>query len=442
MMKCLRTIIGAALLAVTASAGPLEDYVRMPDPNYRYTLAHVETGRGHTVYVLDMTSQSWKEGRVVPAQWRHWLSICVPQNAVTDTGMLLIGGGSNEQTAPPRSMPSDMVAIATATQSVVAMLQGVPSQPLRFADENRTRSEDASIAYTFDKFLQTGDATWPLLLPMVKSVVRAMDTVQDFGRNHAEAPFHVNRFVLTGASKRGWTAWLTAATDRRVVALAPMVIDMLNLPAQMEQQIEYYGRYTESIGDYTAFGLQERLNAPNGERLVDIVDPYRYLRRLTMPKLVVLGVGDQYWTVDAASLYFDALRGPKYLYYAPNADHGLSSRQDVIQALTAFHDATIKGQSMPRFTWEFSPNGAFEVVARDAPLRANLWTALAPTKDFRLRTIGRAWQAQALTPGEGGVYAGTVERPETGFLAYYIELIYRSPLGFEFALSTEIGMVE
>src|SRR5256885_15668223 len=96
----------------------------------------------------------------------------------------------------------------------------IPNQPLTFTGD-RPRSEDDFIAYTWDHFLRTGDERWPARLPMTKSAVRAMDAVTAFSASAAGGRHQVRRFVVSGASKRGWTTWTTAAVDPRVVRLAP-----------------------------------------------------------------------------------------------------------------------------------------------------------------------------------------------------------------------------
>jgi PhoPQ-activated pathogenicity-related protein len=53
----------------------------------------------------------------------------------------------------------------------------VPNQPLVFNGDGQKLSEDAITAFSWEKFLTSGDETWPFRLPMTKSVVRAMDTI-------------------------------------------------------------------------------------------------------------------------------------------------------------------------------------------------------------------------------------------------------------------------
>ena len=85
------------------------------------------------------------------------------------------------------------------------------------------------MAETCVKYRETKEASWPLPFPMVKGLVKSRDALQAFAKE--EWKFDVKDFVITGASKRGWTSWLTAATgDKRVKAIAPLVIDTLNMP--------------------------------------------------------------------------------------------------------------------------------------------------------------------------------------------------------------------
>ena len=69
----------------------------------------------------------------------------------------------------------------------------------------------------------------------------------------------MTRFVVTGGSKRGWTTWLTGAVDDRVIAIAPMVIVMLNLGPQGPNQLKVWGKYSEQIHDYVERGLMEKV---------------------------------------------------------------------------------------------------------------------------------------------------------------------------------------
>lgn len=59
----------------TSDATPLDDYVNMPDPHYNYELIQTYTQVGYKVYVLNMTSQKWKDETFVRNPiWWHYVS--------------------------------------------------------------------------------------------------------------------------------------------------------------------------------------------------------------------------------------------------------------------------------------------------------------------------------------------------------------------------------
>ena len=59
-----------------------------------------------------------------------------------------------------------------------------------------------------------------------------MDTVADWvQKTHGGAL--IDKFLVAGASKRGWTTWMTGAVDTRVIGLFPIVMDMLNFTSNV-----------------------------------------------------------------------------------------------------------------------------------------------------------------------------------------------------------------
>lgn len=283
----------APLLALLA-AGPvvaqdavpphLTDYVSKDDGAFAWKLADKTETPAGTIYTLDLTSQKW-HGVV----WTHKLQVIVPKGITPKATMLLFNTGGN----PGGSSAAIALALADRIQSPIAFLYGIPNQPIPEIGGNK--KEDALIAETFVRYLETKDPTWPLLFPMAKSLVKAMDAIQAFAKQ--EWKFDVTGFVVSGASKRGWTSWLTAATgDKRVKAIAPMVIDTLNFQKQMPHQLtSFNGKYSEQIHDYEERGLLPLPDTTEAKQLWAMVDPWVYRSKLTLPKLLIHGTNDPYW---------------------------------------------------------------------------------------------------------------------------------------------------
>jgi PhoPQ-activated pathogenicity-related protein len=428
----------APAMAEAPSETALDRYVRAVDPHYRYEPVRTIAGDGYTATLLSMTSQQWRSAAEVDRPvWQHWLTIVRPDNIGTTTGLLIISGGSNGK-PPPRDINPLLVRGALMTHSVVAEVRMVPNEPLVFAGDGQKRSEDAIIAYSWLKFLSGGDEDWPLRLPMTKAVVRAMDTITAFCASPAGGGIRIDRFVLGGASKRGWTAWTTAAVDRRVVAIVPVVIDLLNIPASFDHQYRSYGFWAPAVAAFEDAGIMRRRDTPRFAELMRIEDPYSYRGRLTMPKFIVNSAGDQYFLPDSSSFYFAGLPGEKYLRYVPNTDHRLR-RPDAADGALAFYQSIVANTPRPRFSWNFRPDGAIEVDAATRPTAVVLWQATNPNaRDFRLQTIGPTYSSSELSDQGGGRYVADVAAPARGWTAYFVELTFPGPGSDPFKFTTAV----
>jgi PhoPQ-activated pathogenicity-related protein len=419
----------------------LDEYVAAADPSYEFHLAGTIPGKGVTTYVLEMTSQTWlTTAEVDRPLWKHWVILSKPDEVKSSIGMLYISGGSNGKAAPDKADPMT-TQIAKATGSVVTELKMVPNEPLVFAGETQGRTEDGIIAYTWDKFLRTGDAKWPARLPMTKSAVRAMDTITAFCASDAGGKVDVDKFLVCGGSKRGWTTWTTAAVDKRVVAIVPFVIDCLNVEPSFRHHREAYGFWAPAVGDYVQLKLMDWGGTPEYRALLRIEDPYEYRSRLTMPKLIVSAAGDQFFLPDSSQFYFKDLVGPKYLRCIPNADHSLGG-SDAPQTLLAYYGAVLKGAKLPEYSWTVEKDDSLHVHSIDAPKQVKLWYATNPkARDFRVESLGRVWKSEPLSDQGDGTYIAQVDKPATGYTAFMVELTYANGSAPPLKFTTQVKVV-
>jgi PhoPQ-activated pathogenicity-related protein len=424
------TATGAAPKAGKSTA--LDLYVHAPDANYKYELAKTIPGKGYTAYVLDLTSQSWRSpAEVNRTVWKHWLTVIKPDQVKQSTGFLFITGGSNKDNAPARADPM-LVDSALTTGSVVAEVRMVPNQPLVFPDDGKDLYEDAYIAYAWDKFLRGGDDQWLPRLPMTKAAVRAMDAVTAFCASEQGGEVDVKTFIVAGGSKRGWTTWTTAAVDKRVVAIIPLVIDMLNVEPSFDHHYRVYGFFAPAVKDYQERGIMDWTGSERYRELMKVVEPFSYRDRLTLPKMIINSAGDQFFLPDSAQFYFDELKGEKHLRYVPNTDHSLR-RSDARETLVAFYDSVLRGQARPKYSWKFEKDGSIRVKTTTKPAEVKLWQATNPdARDFRLEKIGPAYKESGLPDEGGGTYVAKVSKPEKGFTAYFVELTF--PTGGKYPL--------
>lgn len=408
----------------------LESYLGNGDKTFKWELKETVKRGDLTLYQILLTSQKWRE-----FTWTHQMTVIVPRENRHDDALLFITGGSNEKELPnwkkDDKLYSSLGAVAATNHAIVVLLRQTPNQPF-FGD----LTEDALISYTLHNFKKDKDYTWPLLFPMVKSAVRAMDAVQQFSKQQLK--HEVNRFVVTGASKRGWTTWLTGASDKRVEAIAPMVIDILNMPVSLDYQIKSWGDYSVQIEDYVKLGIPQSTGSADGQAITTMIDPFSYRAKLTMPKMIFMGTNDEYWVVDNIKNYLDKIPGNNMLHYVPNAGHDLGDGAQAMEALSAFFGATVNKTPYAQCKWSQSlTKGTVSLdiqATPDALVDVILWSANSTDQDLRNDT----WTSRSLGISKKAAVKVTESLPKSGFRAFYVDLKYKTPKGELYTESTRV----
>ena len=420
---------------VTTSDNAMQHYLHNGDATFHWEIKNRYDVAGSKVYDLLLVSQKWRG-----AAWLHQLSVVVPGEINYDGALLIITGGDIKNRLPEWTNEEDKFMeaarmIASKNKAIVAVLRQTPNQPL-FGD----LSEDALISFTLHQFKQDGDFTWPLLFPMVKSATRAMDAVQQFASGHLNHSIH--RFVISGASKRGWTTWLTGANDPRVEAIGPMVIDILNMPVNLDYQIKAWHEYSVEIEDYVKLGIPQQAHTKGGVAITTMVDPYSYRRNLTMPKMIFMGTNDEYWVVDAIKNYYDSIPGRNMIMYSPNVGHDLGGGKEAFNSLSAFFGMTLSHKPYPLCSWSTQvKNGIVEVTVKasaDILDDAVVWTANSKNMIFRKAV----WNSHSLGAAGKSKIVFSEKLPGSGFSAFYLDLKYKDSNGGDYTESTRMFVMD
>ena len=401
------------------------DYINKDEFVYEWKKIDEKKIVGGRVYDLRLNSQVWQN-----LIWQHRVQIFYPEKIRNDGFCTLISlGGERDEKVDALGM---MMAESCGTPVII--LWNIPNQPLF-----EGKREDELVAYTWLKYMETGDESWPLQFPMVKSVIKCMDAVQEFFSS--EGLPSADGFIVGGASKRGWTSWLTGASrDSRVKGIIPVVIDTLNLKAQLPYHIEVYGEPSEKIRDYTEAGILDRFDTPKGQSLIELVDPYSYREEITVPKLIINATNDRYWTLDALNFYWDDLKGDKWLLYVPNCRHHVEDLFRVLSTSAAFIDMVAGNKKWPHISWKYSKTqeGYELFIKSDMEVKTvTIYKAHSSTKDFR----DSVWTSDIIREREDdGSVKLCLDKPREGFNACFCELCYEVNEKV-FTLSTQIKII-
>lgn len=412
----------------------LERYLDNGDKTFKWEIKENYPVGENTAYDILLTSQKWREHI-----WTHQLTVIVPKEINYEGALLFITGGSSKGDLPNWKAKDDkttknFAAIATKNKALVAIVRQTPKQPLYDG-----LVEDQLISFTLHNFKSDKDYSWPLLFPMVKSAVKAMDAIQEFSKEKLNKD--IKRFTVSGASKRGWTTWLTGSQDKRVEAIAPMVIDVLNMPVSLDYQLTAWNEYSIQIEDYTKLEIPQQVATPEGNAITLMIDPYSYREKLTMPKLIFIGTNDEYWPVDAVKNYINEIPGENYIHYVPNAGHDLAGGEQAFRALSGFWERTLNNKSYKKFSYiTTADKNSVNITIKSSPdelLNVYLWSTDSKDRDFR----DEKWISKKLKFNKEGLEY-KVNFPKSGYRAFYVDMEYAHPNGGKYTKSTRMYLLD
>ncbi|EMC5281723.1 PhoPQ-regulated protein [Salmonella enterica subsp. enterica serovar Infantis] len=402
-----------------------------------YSLLEKKQRPGVMLQRFNLNSQTWSpQGVVSPERWQNGVDIYIPDSAREKNALVVINNGSNNNgsgtpVAPTNFNEEELSRIAIATRTVVISVSNVPNQVLSYQGVTTPLGEDNSVAYSWKLFIgdthKYQDAS--LHIPMAASVSQAFRLAKKELTQQ-----NINKFIVTGASKRGWAAWLTALSDPDVGAVVPFAMDLLNTQKSLEHMYQSYGKnWPVAFYPYYNQGIDQQVGTDKFARLMRLEYPLTYLNtdmgdRLKIDKYIINASGDDFYVPDNSHFYYGLLPGSKSLRVVPNSTHnGILSVAE--QSLITFVNRFQEKQKLPEITENVQSrgDGKKELVVNfsEKPVAILQWTARNPAaRDFRYACDIKYNSVPVSLATGDNTLSISLTTPDSGWQATYIEATF------------------
>ncbi|HIC5260457.1 TPA: PhoPQ-activated protein PqaA family protein [Salmonella enterica] len=402
-----------------------------------YSLLEKKQRPGVMLQRFNLNSQTWSpQGVVSPERWQNGVDIYIPDSAREKNALVVINNGSNNNgsgtpVAPTNFNEEELSRIAIATRTVVISVSNVPNQVLSYQGVTTPLGEDNSVAYSWKLFIgdthKYQDAS--LHIPMAASVSQAFRLAKKELTQQ-----NINKFIVTGASKRGWAAWLTALSDPDVGAVVPFAMDLLNTQKSLEHMYQSYGKnWPVAFYPYYNQGIDQQVGTDKFARLMRLEDPLTYLNtdmgdRLKIDKYIINASGDDFYVPDNSHFYYGLLPGSKSLRVVPNSTHnGILSVAE--QSLITFVNRFQEKQKLPEITENVQSrgDGKKELVVNfsEKPVAILQWTARNPAaRDFRYACDIKYNSVPVSLATGDNTLSISLTTPDSGWQATYIKATF------------------
>ncbi|WP_253376635.1 PhoPQ-activated protein PqaA family protein [unidentified bacterial endosymbiont] len=385
----------------------------------------------------NLNSQSWSpQGVVSPERWQNGVDIYIPETSRDKNALVVINNGSNNNgsgspEAPTNFNEEELSRIAIATRTVVISVSNVPNQKLDYQGVATPLGEDDSVAYSWKLFM--GDTqkyqNASLHIPMAASVSQAFRLAKKELTQQ-----NISKYIVTGVSKRGWAAWLTALSDPDVAAVVPIAIDLLDTQKSLEHMYQTYGKnWPIAFYPYYKQNVDQLIGTDEFASLMTLEDPLTYLTtdmadRFKIDKYIINASGDEFYVPDNSRFYYSLLPGSKSLRVVPNSTHyGVLSVTE--QSLVTFVNRFQEKRKLPDITEKVQSSekgkNALAVTFSEKPAAVLQWTARNPAaRDFRYACNVKYSSVPLSLATDSNTLRIPLTTPDAGWQATYIEATF------------------
>ncbi|MBM0748464.1 PhoPQ-regulated protein [Pantoea eucrina] len=402
-----------------------------------YSLVEKKQLPGVMLHRYSLNSQVWSpQGVVSPERWQNGVNIYIPDAAREKIALVVVNNGSNDDGSGTPVAPADfsehtLSHIATATKTIVVSVSNVPNQGLSYQGVTDPLGEDNSVAYSWKLFIKDTQIyqNASLHIPMAASVSQAFRLAKK-----EPGQQNIAKFIVTGASKRGWAAWLTALSDPDVDAIVPFAMDLLNTKKSLEHIYRSYGKnWPVAFYPYYKSDIDQLLGTDEFASLMTLEDPLTYLNTdigepLKIDKYIINASGDDFYVPDNSHFYYDRLPGIRSLRIVPDTTHsGILSVTE--QSLITFVNRFQEKKKLPDITekTESRVDGKkyLTVSFSEKPASVLQWTARNPlARDFRYACGVKYSSVPVSLKGDGDRLSFQLTTPDNGWQATYIEATF------------------
>jgi len=402
-----------------------------------YSLLEEKPLTGVMLQRYKLNSQTWTlQGSVCPGRWQHGVDIYIPDSARDKNALIVVNSGSNDDgtgnpVAPNNFTQDQLVQIAMATKTIVISVSNVPNQKLTYQGATEPLAEDNSVAWSWKLFINDASKyqNASLHIPMSAAVSQALRLAKI-----ELASQNITKFIVTGASKRGWAAWLTAISDNDVVAIVPFAMDLLGTQESLKHMYHSYGNnWPIAFHPYYQQEIDKHIDTNEFANLMKIEDPLSYLSgemssRLNIEKYIINASGDDFYVPDNSRFYYDKLPEPKSLRVVENSTHhGILSV--TVPSLITFINRYQEKKKLPEISEvvasDDNKSKKLKVHFSEQPSQVLQWTAHNPVnRDFRFACDVKYTSTPVSFSADDKEVVVPLTVPDNGWQATYLEATF------------------